>query len=168
MAKHSLNVLWCSHHKDFKVCVVTFNIHKRVDNVLLLLSFCCGQLSCNVILNSQDDFYRKLAWKELCTVFYYTFLPIHFRVQSVNGNVITRWNLFFFSFLYIESCFCIIWNIWDCFHKLPLTITNISGLKVTKILSMIISPGGNYILKVNSKNSRTTCEICPKLTMASF
>ena len=29
----------------------------------------------------------------------------------------------------------------------------------------LISPGGNYILKVNSRNTRKRCEICSKLTI---
>ena len=28
-----------------------------------------------------------------------------------------------------------------------------------------LSPGGNYMLKVNNKNDRTRCEICSKLTI---
>ena len=29
----------------------------------------------------------------------------------------------------------------------------------------VYNPAGNYMFKVNSRNSRTKCEICPKLTI---
>ena len=30
------------------------------------------------------------------------------------------------------------------------------------------NPAGNYMLRVNNKNTRTRCEICSKLTMVSL
>ena len=33
------------------------------------------------------------------------------------------------------------------------------------ILKMILNPAGNYMFKVNNRNTRTRCEICSKLTI---
>ena len=30
---------------------------------------------------------------------------------------------------------------------------------------VVIHPVGNYMFKVNNRNTRTSCEICPKLTI---
>ena len=34
--------------------------------------------------------------------------------------------------------------------------------------SIIIVPAGIYLLKVNNRNTRTRCEICPKLTIKTL
>ena len=34
-----------------------------------------------------------------------------------------------------------------------------------KSIGIIYSPPGNYMLKVNNRNTRTRCEICSKLTL---
>ena len=36
---------------------------------------------------------------------------------------------------------------------------------IIKCSSVIVVPAGNYMFKVNNRNTRTRCEICSKLTI---
>ena len=55
----------------------------------------------------------------------------------------------------------------QCFHKAP--NENFPTIKVITNKKMITHlPAGIYLLKVNNRNTRASCEICSKLTIKIF
>ena len=59
MAKPTSKILWCSHRKIFKVCLVIFQYYERKDQNKVFVSFLCQKIA---IFNCNYE-------KNICRVF---------------------------------------------------------------------------------------------------
>ena len=79
------------------------------------------------------------------------------------------------SFLLIAFCqlnakisvfvICVEAIIYYCYYKICTTVPLISSFIILQDKLIRTNPAGNYMFKVNNRNTRARCEICSKLTI---
>ena len=80
-------------------------------------------------------------------------LTLHWFAMLIRGVIITWGESLFNSLLWLgESHFSLVYYDWGSHN-----------LEGAKIISYTKAPAGNYMFKVNNRNTRKKCEICSKL-----
>ena len=89
---------------------------------------------------------------------------------NINCNFVTA---FFCNQPHSHILLAHYWQLYDgrivsFYHNIPdISIYIWGGFSSVKIIlcDFLIYPAGNYVFKVNNRNTRTRCEICSKLTI---
>ena len=121
-----------------------------------------------IIINILDRFYYWYSSPLFCYCGWCCFISFFANcfcgIRGICGIFVVLLNLcsgvFLYSFVSIISVF--LWN--DSFMFLWDTLFNLFGLSLG-LLFLLVSPAGNYMFKINNRNTRTKCEICSKLTI---
>ena len=126
----------------------------------LLVNFCLWVLLCVQHLFVKKDTGLKLSWwphlhyycaiilKEFFHFFIFLYLVITFFI----------WNFTILLDLWHECSMCA--RLDECISLSLKTLRQCSNLHFS-----ILNPASNYLFKFNSRNTRTRCEICSKLTI---
>ena len=78
--------------------------------------------------------------------------------SHMNASIETKWQTKPFAIVSQSKCS-------QRFHKIQKHMRHLKACNVFKKRLKLVIQAGNYMFKVNNRNTRTRCEICSKLTI---